>query len=199
MVQNWDRVYFTDLVPVRIFLKNITSGHPDVIQRFQTILIDFNRIANEDFSNRKHIKGGIKHSLKAGKGYTMALDTASIFICSADAFLNNSYCISCNSLLHWYESFHSFLTRSYLMNKSDLIDAISLKENLTDKNASEIVNLIFDGFTGALKNGGRIEIRGFGSFYREELWRLHRKESERPGLRQRWERSDCPFSKLGRN
>ncbi len=50
------------------------------------------------------------------------------------------------------------------MNKSDLIDAISLKENLTDKNASEIVNLIFDGFTGTLKNGGRIEIRGFGSF-----------------------------------
>ena len=50
------------------------------------------------------------------------------------------------------------------MNKSDLIDAISLKENLTDKNASEIVNLIFDGFTGALKNGGKIELRGFGSF-----------------------------------
>jgi integration host factor subunit beta len=59
---------------------------------------------------------------------------------------------------------HIFLTRSYLINKSDLIDAISLKENLTDKNASEIVNLIFDGFTDALKNGGRIEIRGFGSF-----------------------------------
>jgi integration host factor subunit beta len=50
------------------------------------------------------------------------------------------------------------------MNKSDLIDAISLKENLTEKNASEIINLIFDGFTNALKNGGRIEIRGFGSF-----------------------------------
>jgi integration host factor subunit beta len=50
------------------------------------------------------------------------------------------------------------------MNKSDLIDAISLKENLTDKNAFEIVNLIFDGFTDALKKGGRIEIRGFGSF-----------------------------------
>jgi len=50
------------------------------------------------------------------------------------------------------------------MNKSNLIDAISLKENLIDKNASEIVNLIFDGFTDALKKGGRIEIRGFGSF-----------------------------------
>jgi integration host factor subunit beta len=50
------------------------------------------------------------------------------------------------------------------MNKSNLIDAISLKEKLTDKSASEIVNLVFDGFTDTLKNGGRIEIRGFGSF-----------------------------------
>ena len=50
------------------------------------------------------------------------------------------------------------------MNKSDLIYALSTKENLTEKNASEIVNMVFDGFTDALKKGGRIEIRGFGSF-----------------------------------
>ena len=50
------------------------------------------------------------------------------------------------------------------MNKSNLIAALSTKENLTEKNASEIVNLIFDGFTDTLKKGGRIEIRGFGSF-----------------------------------
>ena len=50
------------------------------------------------------------------------------------------------------------------MNKSDLIDALSLKEDLTEKNAFEIINLIFDGFTDALKKDGRIEIRGFGSF-----------------------------------
>jgi integration host factor subunit beta len=50
------------------------------------------------------------------------------------------------------------------MNKSDLINALSTKENLTDKNAFEIVNLIFDAFTDALKKGGRIELRGFGSF-----------------------------------
>lgn len=50
------------------------------------------------------------------------------------------------------------------MNKSDLIDALSEKENLTEEDASDIVNLIFLGFTDTLKNGGRIEIRGFGSF-----------------------------------
>jgi integration host factor subunit beta len=50
------------------------------------------------------------------------------------------------------------------MNKSDLISAISIKENLTEKNASEIVSMVFDGFINTLKKGGRIEIRGFGSF-----------------------------------
>jgi integration host factor subunit beta len=50
------------------------------------------------------------------------------------------------------------------MNKPDLIDALATQENLTRKNASEIVNLVFDSFTDSLKKGGRIEIRGFGAF-----------------------------------
>ena len=50
------------------------------------------------------------------------------------------------------------------MNKSDLITALSEKEDLTEVDAFRIVNLVFDGFADALKNGGRIEIRGFGSF-----------------------------------
>jgi integration host factor subunit beta len=50
------------------------------------------------------------------------------------------------------------------MKKSGLIDALSTKENLSPKNAFEIINIIFDGFTDTLKKGGRIEIRGFGSF-----------------------------------
>ena len=50
------------------------------------------------------------------------------------------------------------------MNKSQLGEALSKKENLTEKEAFDVVNLIFKGFTGELKKGGRIEIRGFGSF-----------------------------------
>jgi len=50
------------------------------------------------------------------------------------------------------------------MNKSELIETLSRKENLTEKKAMDIVNLVFDGFTDELKKGGRIEIRGFGSF-----------------------------------
>jgi integration host factor subunit beta len=50
------------------------------------------------------------------------------------------------------------------MNKSELIEALSKKENLTEKKAMDIVNLVFDGFVDELKKNGRIEIRGFGSF-----------------------------------
>jgi len=50
------------------------------------------------------------------------------------------------------------------VNKATLIEALCKKENLTGKEAFDVVNLIFKGFTGALKQGGRIEIRGFGTF-----------------------------------
>jgi integration host factor subunit beta len=50
------------------------------------------------------------------------------------------------------------------MNKTGLIEALAKKNGLKDKEAADIVNLIFEGFTNTLKEGGRIEIRGFGSF-----------------------------------
>jgi integration host factor subunit beta len=50
------------------------------------------------------------------------------------------------------------------MNKSNLILELSKRNNLTEKQATDIVNLMFDGFTKTLTDGGRIEIRGFGSF-----------------------------------
>ena len=50
------------------------------------------------------------------------------------------------------------------MNKSELVESLANKKNLTYKKAEEIVNLIFDSMTQALVEGGRIEIRGFGSF-----------------------------------
>jgi integration host factor subunit beta len=50
------------------------------------------------------------------------------------------------------------------MKKSDVILALSEKEGLREREAFEIVNLVFSGFTEALRKGRRIEIRGFGSF-----------------------------------
>jgi nucleoid DNA-binding protein len=51
-----------------------------------------------------------------------------------------------------------------VMNKSGLIEVLSRRENLTEKRAIDVVSLVFKGFTDELKKGGRIEIRGFGSF-----------------------------------
>jgi integration host factor subunit beta len=50
------------------------------------------------------------------------------------------------------------------MNKSDLMAALAAKENLTEKQATKIIKLIFNGFTDTMKKGDRIEIRGFESF-----------------------------------
>ena len=50
------------------------------------------------------------------------------------------------------------------MNKSGSIEELARRENLTEKKATDVVNLIFKGFTEELKISGRIEIRGFGSF-----------------------------------
>ena len=50
------------------------------------------------------------------------------------------------------------------MNKSELVESLANKKNLTYKKDEEIVNLIFDSMTQALVDGGRIEIRGFVSF-----------------------------------
>lgn len=50
------------------------------------------------------------------------------------------------------------------MNKSELVEALASEKNLTYKKSEEIVNIIFDSMSETLTHGGRIEIRGFGSF-----------------------------------
>ena len=50
------------------------------------------------------------------------------------------------------------------MNKSELVEALANENGLTYKKAEEIVNLMFDAMSATLADGGRIEIRGFGSF-----------------------------------
>ncbi|PLX97261.1 MAG: integration host factor subunit beta [Desulfuromonas sp.] len=51
------------------------------------------------------------------------------------------------------------------MTKSELIEKLSDGHELLNKKEAEtVVNLIFDGIEGALSDGDRVEIRGFGSF-----------------------------------
>jgi integration host factor subunit beta len=50
------------------------------------------------------------------------------------------------------------------MTKSELIDAIAARADLTKARAETVVNCVFDTMTSALQQGEGIEIRGFGSF-----------------------------------
>jgi integration host factor subunit beta len=50
------------------------------------------------------------------------------------------------------------------MNKSELIEQLAIRKDISNKRAEEIVNLIFNSMTDAMVDGERIEIRGLGSF-----------------------------------
>jgi len=51
------------------------------------------------------------------------------------------------------------------MNKSDLVNILEQEiKTLSHKEVESIVDAIFDKMTEALVSGGRIEIRGLGSF-----------------------------------
>lgn len=83
------------------------------------------------------------------------------------------------------------------MNKSDLVTALSTKENLTEKNATEIINLIFDGFTDALKKGGSNEIRGFGSFIARK-YDGYTGHNPKTGNKVKVKAKKLPFFKVGK-
>ena len=50
------------------------------------------------------------------------------------------------------------------MNKSELIENLAAKANITLNKAEELVDLFFGSVSEGLAKGGRIEIRGFGAF-----------------------------------
>lgn len=83
------------------------------------------------------------------------------------------------------------------MNKSDLIEALAVKENLTDKQATDIINLVLDGFTDTLKNGGRIEIRGLGSFSVRE-YESYTGRNPKTGVKIDVRPKKLPFFKVGK-
>lgn len=51
------------------------------------------------------------------------------------------------------------------MIKSELIEQLAAENpHLTHKDVEKIVGVVFDRMTGALAEGGRVELRGFGAF-----------------------------------
>jgi integration host factor subunit beta len=83
------------------------------------------------------------------------------------------------------------------MNKSDLIVALGAKKNLTEKQATEIVDLMFKGFINEFKNGGRIEIRGFGSFTVRE-YKAYKGRNPKNGEHVEVKPKKAPFFKVAK-
>ena len=50
------------------------------------------------------------------------------------------------------------------MTKADLVEQVANEAEMTKKDAEQLVEIIFDSIIGALNNGEKIELRGFGSF-----------------------------------
>jgi DNA-binding protein HU-beta len=50
------------------------------------------------------------------------------------------------------------------MTKAELIDSVANKAELPKQKAEDIVNGLFDDIVGALKNGDKVNISGFGTF-----------------------------------
>ena len=50
------------------------------------------------------------------------------------------------------------------MTKSELMEALAESRSISRRTAEEVVNVLFEGMRDSLRSGGRVEIRGFGSF-----------------------------------
>ena len=50
------------------------------------------------------------------------------------------------------------------MTKAELVEEVALTTQLTKKHAELIVNTVFQSIVQSLKQGEKIELRGFGSF-----------------------------------
>jgi integration host factor subunit beta len=51
------------------------------------------------------------------------------------------------------------------MIKSELIAKLAAEHpHLTHRDIERVVNVVLDGMVGALEQGGRVELRGFGAF-----------------------------------
>ena len=50
------------------------------------------------------------------------------------------------------------------MTKAELVEEVARTTQLTKKHAELIVNTVFESIVSSLKDGEKIELRGFGSF-----------------------------------
>lgn len=83
------------------------------------------------------------------------------------------------------------------MVKSELVEHLSEKGNISKALAETVVNLVFSSMTEALKEGRPIEIRGFGSF-RVRSYRGYTGRNPRTGVTVGVDAKTLPFFRVGK-
>ncbi len=83
------------------------------------------------------------------------------------------------------------------MNKSELIEKLAERSGLNVMQAEEIVNLIYNKMRDTLVSGGRIEIRGFGSFVVKE-YEAYQGRNPKTGEKISVPPKKLPFFKVGK-
>ncbi len=83
------------------------------------------------------------------------------------------------------------------MNKSELIEKLAERSGLNVMQAEEVVNLIYRKMRDTMVNGGRIEIRGFGSFVVKE-YEAYQGRNPKTGEKISVPPKKLPFFKVGK-
>ena len=84
------------------------------------------------------------------------------------------------------------------MNKSELIQALAEKSGISPELARNVVETMIDMMKQQLMDGGRIEIRGFGSFEMRE-YDGYRGRNPKTGESVEVKPKRTPFFKCGKN
>lgn len=83
------------------------------------------------------------------------------------------------------------------MNKSELIERLSIRAGINILQAEDVVNLIFRRMRDMMVGGGRIEIRGFGSFVVKQ-YKSYQGRNPKTGERIEVPPKKLPFFKVGK-
>ncbi len=83
------------------------------------------------------------------------------------------------------------------MNKSELIEKLATRAGLNVIQSEEIVNLIYKKMRETMVQGGRIEIRGFGSFVVKE-YQSYQGRNPKTGEKIPVPPKKLPFFKVGK-
>jgi integration host factor subunit beta len=84
------------------------------------------------------------------------------------------------------------------MTRSDLVEKLAIEKNINKSIAEKIILEIFKSMTESLISGGRVEIRGFGSF-EVRKYEGYTARNPKTGVKLEVKPKKLPFFKTGKD